>query len=491
MKLAWFFVPLVPMLLAQVADAADTQRELLVFGSAELVQTSGVPVSATDLETAKIAADVLFSLQHRSFKVFGEYLLTNHESDLERFQVGWEPSDRNVIWLGRFHQASSVWNHEHHHGQFLQTSITRPASEEWEDEGGIIPQHFTGALWESGWDVSGGHGVRTALGGGIAPVITSQGLEPFDFLRPDLSRHKLGVQARIAYLPRELEDTGAGLLYARNEIAWRGSTPSPVGAFARIDQTIIGAYGKYESHDWKLQAAAYRVTTSFDAAASGAQAGARRGPVRAPRGHHSCGAGHVSAPVPRVREQALHAGHPLAVRPCACAEFRDIRLRLGRPGLPRVPPAVERRPPVRSARLALLLLLLAAADMLHAAEKQVVLVVSADSPVLQLEPLEVQKLFLGLPVLRDNRPLHPLRNLSDEQLDNVFLQYVVAMSQSAYDRRILTQVLQQGRPRPLELKSDAEVVRALAADRFAVSYMWLKDVPVNPRMRILRVLWTE
>jgi hypothetical protein len=139
----------------------------------------------------------------------------------------------------------------------------------------------------------------------------------------------------------------------------------------------------------------------------------------------------------------------------------------------------------------LLLLLLAAATETHAVERRVVLVVSASSPVQQLEPIEVQKLFLGLPVVRDNHTLRPVLNLSDSQLSDVFLQYVVAMSQSAYDRRILTQVLQQGRPRPLELKSSAQVIDALAADRFAVSYMWLRDVPNNPRMRILRVLWTE
>src|SRR5262245_46099314 len=146
---------------------------------------------------------------------------------------------------------------------------------------------------------------------------------------------------------------------------------------------------------------------------------------------------------------------------------------------------------VRVWRTLLLLALLAGSRGLHSADRQVVLVVSAAGPVQQLEPIEVQKLFLGLPVVRDNHPLRPVRNQSDDQLSNVFLQYVVAMSQSAYDRRILTQVLQQGRPRPLELRTSAQVLEMLAADRFAVSYLWLRDVPANPRMRILRVLWKE
>jgi len=152
---------------------------------------------------------------------------------------------------------------------------------------------------------------------------------------------------------------------------------------------------------------------------------------------------------------------------------------------------MERRPAVMRLCRTLLVLLLAGAAATRAADREVVLVVSAQSAVTQLDPLEIQKLFLGFPVLRDNHALHPVRNLSDEQLSNVFLQHIVAMSESAYDRRILTQVLQQGRPRPLEIKSPAQVVAALAADRFAVSYMWLSDVPANPRMRVLRILWAE
>lgn len=152
---------------------------------------------------------------------------------------------------------------------------------------------------------------------------------------------------------------------------------------------------------------------------------------------------------------------------------------------------MECRAAVTRLRCILLVLLLAGSAAMHAADREVVLVVSAQSSVRQLDPIEIQKLFLGYPVLRDNHALHPVRNLSDDQLSKVFLQHIVAMSESAYDRRILTQVLQQGRPRPLEVKSAAQVVDSLVADRYAVSYMWLTDVPANPRMRVLRVLWAE
>jgi hypothetical protein len=124
-------------------------------------------------------------------------------------------------------------------------------------------------------------------------------------------------------------------------------------------------------------------------------------------------------------------------------------------------------------------------------ERAVVLVVSARSPIMQLDSLEVRKLFLGLPVAVQGRPLRPVDNFSDAQLRDVFLQHVVAMSQSAYDRRILSQVIREGRPRPLELTSLSPLLRALEDDPQAVSFAWLKDVSGNGRLKILRVLWQD
>jgi len=267
MKTAWL-VAVGPLLLAAgnvtAQNAPSLQHELLIFGSAELAHTPGLDEEDTGVEQEKVAADVLFSLQSNSFKAFGEYLLTNHEADLERIQVGWEPSDHSVFWLGRFHQASSVWNHEHHHGQFLQTSISRPASEEWEDEGGIIPQHFLGLLWESSWRVGGVYRLHSALGAGYAPLMTPDGLEPFDVLKANAKGRKLGVQARIAYQPNELEDTGIGLLFARNEIGTEGAPVSALGPFDHIDQTVAGVYAHGEWDKWKLQVTGYHVDTVIE-----------------------------------------------------------------------------------------------------------------------------------------------------------------------------------------------------------------------------------
>ena len=141
--------------------------------------------------------------------------------------------------------------------------------------------------------------------------------------------------------------------------------------------------------------------------------------------------------------------------------------------------------------ITLVLMAFLAARAPAAAPQEVVLVVRADSPVASMDSLTVRKLFLGLPVLVDGRLLHPVRNRSDPRLDEIFFQDIVAMSQSSYERQILTGVNRQGWLRPAEYRSEAEVLGTLATDPNAVSFVWQRDLGHNPGMRIIRVLWSE
>jgi hypothetical protein len=125
------------------------------------------------------------------------------------------------------------------------------------------------------------------------------------------------------------------------------------------------------------------------------------------------------------------------------------------------------------------------------ASQSVVLVVRADSAVAALDSLTLRKLFLGVPVLINGSPLHPLRNRSDPQLDSIFLQQIVSMSQSTYDRQILIGVNRQGWPRPAEIHSAERALEALYADPNAVTFMWLNEVAHHPRVRVIRTLWSD
>lgn len=142
-------------------------------------------------------------------------------------------------------------------------------------------------------------------------------------------------------------------------------------------------------------------------------------------------------------------------------------------------------------RLFILLLACGVLGPVRSASESVVLVVRADSPVANLSSVQVRKLFLGVPVLIDGKLLHPIRNRSDARLDDIFLQQIVAMSQEAYDRQSLVGLNRQGWVRPAEAVSVVRVIDTLYADPQAVSYMWLRDVEHNPRLKVLRILWGE
>ena len=140
----------------------------------------------------------------------------------------------------------------------------------------------------------------------------------------------------------------------------------------------------------------------------------------------------------------------------------------------------------------LLALLFGVAIMLPAsADETLVLIVSADSKVEQLDSLEVRKLFLGMTVTHNGDRLRPLLNEAEPRLKDVFLQNVVSMTDMTYDRRTLRLALQGGRSLPAVYTDKGTLITAVAADPTAVSFAWAKDVQYDRRIRILRVLWHD
>ena len=142
------------------------------------------------------------------------------------------------------------------------------------------------------------------------------------------------------------------------------------------------------------------------------------------------------------------------------------------------------------AAAAVLLTLLAAANPASAAE-QLVLIVSADSKVEQLDSNELRKLFLGLTVTHGGDRLRPVLNEADARVKEIFLQNIVSMSETTYDRSVLRLALIQGQVKPVLYKDIGLLLRAVVADPTAVSYAWAKDVAHDPRIKVLRVLWYD
>lgn len=125
------------------------------------------------------------------------------------------------------------------------------------------------------------------------------------------------------------------------------------------------------------------------------------------------------------------------------------------------------------------------------ANEELVLIVSAQSNIDQLDSSLVRKLFLGLSVSQYGERLRPLLNESDAKIKDLFLQNIVSMSDSTYDRYVLRLSLLQGRRQPVVYKDKNSLIRAVAADPSVVGYVWAKDVAHNALVRIVRVVWHD
>ncbi|MEP6885377.1 MAG: hypothetical protein ABJC66_11560 [Gammaproteobacteria bacterium] len=152
---------------------------------------------------------------------------------------------------------------------------------------------------------------------------------------------------------------------------------------------------------------------------------------------------------------------------------------------------MERGNPVKKFAAAAVLVMMLTPTRTVLAAEQLVLIVSADSKVDQLDSLEVRKLFLGLTVIHNGDRLRPVLDEADARIKEIFLQNIVSMSETTYDRSVLRLALIQGQVKPIVYKDMVLLKRAVIADPTAVSYAWAKDVANEPRIKVLRVLWYD
>jgi len=244
------------------------QGELLFFVSAD-----GVVVDSNsalyDMDDASADVDVLGSFSAGSFRVLGEFLLSTDEQELERLQFGWEVRPETYLWIGRFHQPASVWNTRHHHGSYLQPSITRPVIESWEDEGGVLPQHFVGALGETRLPLGTAGGLSLQAGLGAGPRLEGRELMPVEIYEPKSLDGRGSWSFRAAYLPEFEDEDAIGLVASGSQIDLSRSTY--VGPASRVDLRVLGLFTSWQHESLRLDAAGYLVRSRFVGAASGAE----------------------------------------------------------------------------------------------------------------------------------------------------------------------------------------------------------------------------
>lgn len=163
-------------------------------------------------------------------------------AEVERSIVRFAHNDHLKVSFGRYHTPVNYWNTAFHHGQWLQTTVSRPEMIQF--GGRFIPVHFVGALVEGATGANGlNFNYNVGVGNGRGSVI-SRGGDAGDntngrawlvnmFVRPD----KLyGLQmGGSAY--RDTVTTG-GRDYREwitsTHIVWNRENPEIIGEFANV-----------------------------------------------------------------------------------------------------------------------------------------------------------------------------------------------------------------------------------------------------------------
>ncbi len=206
--------------------------------------------SVLDDDDYKYGVDLFATAEHGKLLFLGELLLSKHEQEIERIQLGWRVGDSKV-WLGRFHNPVGYWNSQFHHGSYMETSISRPSVVEFEDDDGILPMHLTGLLVE-GVKEYAKKGIGYALAVASGPEFSDR-LEPLDVLEPTSGSQDLSLAANVYLEPVIYSPTRYGLYVNYNEI------PAVGRGFEEIRQINAGAYGNWESHPWRLLGSTFYV----------------------------------------------------------------------------------------------------------------------------------------------------------------------------------------------------------------------------------------
>ena len=241
-------VLLIPLASSQVV-LADSQHDMLVFFILEGNDFFSASDPSLEGSDNSATADFLYAYNSDRFRFLAEYILSDSESELERLQAAWQVDDQTMLWFGRFHAISNYWTTEYHHGQFLQTSISRPGVEEWEDESGPLSSHISGLWLEHEFTVNSHSAVDLGLAAGLAPKFAEDQLMPFDVLDPS-SGHDMAISGRLVYRPDILSTNQIGLSLANNDISVVSESSPNLVDLNSIQQRTLSIFLNWRWEHW-------------------------------------------------------------------------------------------------------------------------------------------------------------------------------------------------------------------------------------------------
>ena len=201
---------------------------------------------------------------------FSELSLTaktdGFSAEVERAFIRFEQSDLFKVSAGRFHTPINYWNVAFHHGQWLQTSISRPQMTMF--GGRFIPVHFIGVQAEGtvpagkvslGWNagVGNGRGGNPARGGDAGDINNTRAWLASLSLRPnsvyDLQFGAAYYNDRITLPTNDLDEW-----IASGYVALTRETPEIIAEYAAEDHRDRATGARYRDWAYYIQIA-YRL----------------------------------------------------------------------------------------------------------------------------------------------------------------------------------------------------------------------------------------
>jgi hypothetical protein len=188
-------------------------------------------------------------------------------AEVERLTLRYYANDYLKLSFGRYHTPINYWNTAFHHGQWLQTTISRPEMTQF--GGSFIPVHFIGALVEGATPAGGlnlnynagignGRGQIISRGGDAGDINSNRAWLVNLFVKPDVA-YGLQVGGSVYRdLLNPLGGVAAREWIQSAHVAWQKETPELLAEFANVNHKPLSGGRPSNSQAWYAQAA-YRL----------------------------------------------------------------------------------------------------------------------------------------------------------------------------------------------------------------------------------------
>jgi hypothetical protein len=188
-------------------------------------------------------------------------------SEVERLIVRYDANDYFKVSFGRYHTPINYWNTAFHHGQWLQTTISRPEMTQF--GGSFIPVHFIGALVEGAAPVGGlnlnynfgvgnGRGQVIYRGGDAGDINNNRAWLINLFVKPDRPYGLRFGGSVYRDLVNPLGVPGGREWIQSANVEWLKETPEFIAEFANVTHQPIAGGPVAHSQAWYIQFA-YRL----------------------------------------------------------------------------------------------------------------------------------------------------------------------------------------------------------------------------------------